>query len=88
LDAVDFGVPQERRRAVLVARRDGVPARLPAPTHVEPVTMAAALDWGPGYVGFPRRAVGARAIVLGGVAFRARDLRSTALPSFTITGKA
>jgi DNA (cytosine-5)-methyltransferase 1 len=29
----EYGVPQTRRRAVLVARRDGIPAELPAPTH-------------------------------------------------------
>lgn len=33
LNAEQYGVPQTRRRAMLVARRDGVEARLPAPTH-------------------------------------------------------
>lgn len=28
-----YGVPQTRRRAILMARRDGVPASFPAPTH-------------------------------------------------------
>jgi DNA (cytosine-5)-methyltransferase 1 len=35
LNAADYGVPQTRQRAVLVARRDGVPAVPPAPTHAE-----------------------------------------------------
>jgi DNA (cytosine-5)-methyltransferase 1 len=33
LNAADFGVAQTRTRAFLVARSDGVPARLPTPTH-------------------------------------------------------
>lgn len=56
-----YGVPQTRRRAVLLARRDGRPARIPRPTHSRfhvgtParldagvkrwVTMAEALGWG------------------------------------------
>lgn len=59
LSAECFGVPQTRKRAVLVARLDG-PARLPAPTHsryyprdpqrLDPgarpwVSMARALEW-------------------------------------------
>lgn len=61
LNAERYGVPQTRRRAVLVARRDGIPARLPEITHsrfwnrsperldsgVEKwVSMAEALGWG------------------------------------------
>lgn len=60
LNAEQYGVPQTRRRAILVARRDG-DARLPEPTHsryysrtpskldegVLPwVSMAQALSWG------------------------------------------
>lgn len=33
LHAEQFGVPQTRKRAVLVARRDGIVAALPTPTH-------------------------------------------------------
>ncbi|MEV8014931.1 DNA cytosine methyltransferase [Streptomyces sp. NPDC086554] len=33
LHTEDFGVPQTRRRAILVARRDGRTAALPTPTH-------------------------------------------------------
>lgn len=61
LNAEQYGVPQTRRRAVLLARRDGREMRLPEPTHsrfhvtdparlddgVKPwVTMAEALGWG------------------------------------------
>lgn len=57
LCAADFGVPQTRRRAILVARLGG-PAVLPEPTHAETpgdglfgrlrpwVSMAEALGWG------------------------------------------
>ena len=61
LNAEQYGVPQTRRRAILTARRDGVTAALPTPTHsryysrdpkrldegVLPwVSMADALGWG------------------------------------------
>jgi DNA (cytosine-5)-methyltransferase 1 len=61
LNAEQYGVPQTRRRAILIARRDGVEARLPEPTHSryynrEPkrldsgvlpwISMAEALGWG------------------------------------------
>lgn len=61
LNSEQYGVPQTRRRAVLVARRDGGTAQLPKPTHsryyqnepsrLDPgvlpwVSMAAALGWG------------------------------------------
>ncbi|WP_424448869.1 DNA cytosine methyltransferase [Microbacterium arborescens] len=59
--AEQYGVPQARRRAVLIARADGVEAAMPTPTHsrfyerqpdrLDPgvlpwVSMAAALGWG------------------------------------------
>lgn len=61
LSAEQYGVPQTRKRAILIARADGVEARMPEPTHssyyprnpskldegVEPwVSMAEALGWG------------------------------------------
>ncbi|WP_372673006.1 DNA cytosine methyltransferase [Amycolatopsis kentuckyensis] len=56
LSAEQYGVPQVRRRAVLIARRDGIAAALPAPTHrrmygTEPglpnaITMHEAIGWG------------------------------------------
>lgn len=58
LNAADFGVPQTRQRAILIARRDGQPAHPPEPTHcrggavtllgeLQPwVSMAQALGWG------------------------------------------
>lgn len=61
LNAEQYGVPQTRRRAVLMARRDGQDTRLPVPTHSrfhvrDPkrldagvkswVSMAEALGWG------------------------------------------
>lgn len=47
LDAADFEVPQHRRRAFMVARRDGEPARLPDPVTPEGhrLHMAPALGW-------------------------------------------
>lgn len=61
--AADYGVPQTRRRAVLLARRDRRPCP-PAPTHDELgglfterwVTMAEALGWDEHWAaGFPRK---------------------------------
>lgn len=61
LNAEQYGVPQTRKRAILVARRDGIDAAMPTPTHSryytnDPerldvgvrkwVSMAEALGWG------------------------------------------
>lgn len=68
LNAANYGVPQTRERAFLLARRDGIAAGPPPMTHkkgdavpdlfgadLEPwVSMADALGW-TGRVGFPRR---------------------------------
>jgi DNA (cytosine-5)-methyltransferase 1 len=61
LNAEQYGVPQTRRRAFLLARRDGIAARMPSPTHsryhlTDPrwldagvlpwISMCEALGWG------------------------------------------
>lgn len=47
IDAANYGVPQHRLRAVLVARRDGEPANLPTETHgsLRWVSQGKALGW-------------------------------------------
>lgn len=47
INAADYGVPQHRLRAVLVARRDGVLAELPPETHpqLRHVSQGSALGW-------------------------------------------
>ena len=100
LQAEQYGVPQTRKRAVLVARLDGE-AKLPTPTHskyytrtpgklddgVEKwVSMAEALGWNSDdLVGFPRRADTDDVVTIGGVDYRARDLRPAGQ---TVTEKA
>lgn len=51
VDAADYGVPQNRLRAVLVARRDGVQADLPIETQprLRWVSMSQALGWPTGW---------------------------------------
>lgn len=91
VNAKHYGVPQDRKRAVLLARRDEGAARIPAPTTLDPISQEAALGLAPGgWIGFPRRDDGrpGGAIVLGGERYRRRDLKSTSLPSFTVTEKA
>jgi DNA (cytosine-5)-methyltransferase 1 len=104
LSAEQFGVPQTRRRAYLIASLDG-PVSLPAPTHEkyrkgrprgqDPsllpwVSMAEALGWSEQeYVGFPRRAdEGRPSIEINGTAYRERDLRPSTDPAFALTEKA
>jgi DNA (cytosine-5)-methyltransferase 1 len=52
IDAANYGVPQNRLRAVLVARRDGFAASMPAETHgrIRWVSQGAALGWPREYV--------------------------------------
>jgi DNA (cytosine-5)-methyltransferase 1 len=82
LDAADYGVPQDRERAVLVAHRYAS-VRLPEPTHIGRHVAASSVV-GPGEIGFPRR--NDRPDDPG--EYRARDMRTTDLPAFTITEKA
>lgn len=96
LNAADYGVPQIRKRAILVASRTR-PTGPPARTHtgdesdsstlfgtLEPwVTMADALGW-TGAVGFPR----VDDVGTSEDGFRERDWRPTSEPSFALTEKA
>lgn len=97
-----WGVPQTRRRAVLVASREHV-VDIPAATHSryyadEPtrlddgvlpwVSMADALGWSrDDVVGFARRADRGAKLDVDGVEYRARDLRSGDQPAFAVTQK-
>lgn len=122
VSAEQYGVPQTRRRAILLAARDGRPVGPPPPTHrrylppkkldaempslfdaaefqqhrVHPedehlrpwVSMADALGWSDGLVGFPRRADDGTAVELDGETYRERDLRGTSEPAQAVTEKA
>jgi DNA (cytosine-5)-methyltransferase 1 len=104
ISAEQYGVPQTRERAILVARNDGKQASLPAPTHsrfnsknpdgldkglLPWVSMVDGVDfWPDEWVGFPRKADGREEIELNGQRYRKRDLRSAMHPAFTITEKA
>jgi DNA (cytosine-5)-methyltransferase 1 len=89
VDVADYGVPQHRRRAVLVASRVR-PARLPIPTHgpgrIPWVSMATALGWKAGRVGFPRRDDGSGTATDDG--YRDRDWWPVDGPAPTLTEKA
>lgn len=79
LYAERYGVPSTRRRAVLIARRDGI-ATPPTPTHVEPVSMAEALGWHGGVELVSNYGTGGDP--------KRRGRRSMSQPAFTVTGKA
>ncbi|WP_100813056.1 DNA cytosine methyltransferase [Microbacterium lacus] len=98
-----YGVPQTRERAILLARLDG-PVKPPSPTHsryypshperldegVAPwVSMAEALGWDANeLVGFPRLGDGREVVEIDGVEYRERDLRPASGPALNVTGKA
>lgn len=102
LSSEQYGVPQTRKRAILVAHQER-PVTLPAPTHSRYyprtpekidaglqkwVSMADALGWTDAdRVGFPRRADSADSVTIGGVDYRARDLRSADRPAQAVTEK-
>lgn len=104
LNAEQYGVPQTRRRAILVARNDGVDVELPEATHSryytnEPGRLdSGVLPWrsiadalgidAQTLLGFPRLSDGRAETVIDGVAYRARDLRPASEPSLTVTEKA
>lgn len=95
LKAEQHGVPQTRRRAVLVARRDGHPVVLPAPTHRPYVKGVPQHEGDPGLL--PWVSMGDVLPHLGpftvvsnygtGGDPKARGRRSQAEPAFTVTGK-
>lgn len=93
IQAEQYGVPQSRKRAILIARLDGRAAAFPTPTHsayypsspskldpdVKPwVSMEEALGWRPGSVTTGQQWIEAGALV--------RQERSTGLPAPTVTG--
>lgn len=102
VSAEQYGVPQTRKRAVLLAHltrdvrlppathrkyKKGVPQELGDPNLKPWVSMADALGW-TGLVGFPRKDDGREAVEIGGTAYRARDLRSVNEPAQAVTEKA
>lgn len=96
-----YGVPQTRTRAILIASRTKQAAEPKAthskyysrePDRIDPgvskwVSMAEALGWTDGVVGFPRKSDGKDEIMIDGQAYRARDMRETGRPSQVITEK-
>ncbi len=103
LNAEQYGVPQTRKRAFLLASRRG-PVTPPAPTHSRYysrtpgkldrgvrkwVSMAEALGWSQfDLVGFPRAADRGESIEINGQQYRARDLREASHPAFVVGEKA
>jgi len=84
LDAADYGVPQNRKRAVLVARRDGIAAVLPGITYGSDwkpyVTQGEALGWPDGTYVVSNYGTGGNP--------RNRGRRTAAQPAFAVTGRA
>lgn len=82
LDAADYGVPQNRKRAYLIARRDGKGAVPPKPTHR--VTLNSIRPDQEGLIS--NYSSGSGGIVVPGNK-KLRGYRSIDQPAFTVTGK-
>lgn len=86
LDAANYGVPQNRERAVLIARRDGITARMPERTHgpyprlTSWVSQGEALGWPDGTYVVSNYGQGGDP--------RNRGRRTAAQPAFAVTGRA
>lgn len=90
LQSEQFRVPQTRKRAVLLARRDGIEARLPEPTHAKlgdansllppPISAASVLGWPDGTVMVSNYGTGGDC--------RKRGKRYSHQPAATMTSKA
>ena len=81
VNAEDYGVPQSRKRAVLLGSLDH-PVTAPTPTHRFPRTLAQVLEWKPGTVVHHIRGAGMTE------RHGARPGRNYDQPCFTVTGKA
>lgn len=92
VNAQDHGVPQDRPRAVLLARCDGEVPRLPAALPGPVRGMSDVLPWHPlDRVGFARKADRFKpgmVVEIDGRQFRARDLRLASRPAQAVTEKA
>jgi DNA (cytosine-5)-methyltransferase 1 len=86
LDAADYGVPQNRKRAVLVARRDGATATLPVRTHGPYPRLTSWLPQGEA-LGWPDGTYVVSNYGQGGDP-RNRGRRTAAQPAFAVTGRA
>lgn len=84
VNAADYGVPQTRERAVLLAHRSK-PVKLPEPTTEHWASMADATGWPTDdLIGFPRRNDRPEH----DTTHRIRDRRPAAMPAFNVTEKA
>lgn len=105
LNSADYGVPQTRVRRLLLASRVRT-VQPPAPTHAKDpqgadlfgeqlldwMSMAEALGWDAGIVGFPRRAdtpsnQTTGVITINGTDYRERDMFPTTGPAQVVTEK-
>ena len=102
INSEGFGVPQSRTRAYLLASKYKmmVPEYTHSlyyprnPTHIDRgvhpwISVSEAIGVSENsYLGFPRLDDGRASIVLNNTRYRARDLRPTSLPAFSLTEKA